>query len=70
MYAPLKTGEQMELKDCETGREVISALFPHKWSTPPRAIVIESTANDGRVVRIIISNDDSDAVKVAIEEPS
>jgi len=70
VYAPLTTGDQMELKDCETGRQLISALFSHQWSAPPRSIVIESTAKDGRVVRIVIANDDSDVVKVLIEERS
>jgi hypothetical protein len=70
VYAPLVSGEQMELRDCETGRAVIQNLFSHKWGAPPSSIVIEATSKDGRVVRVIIPNDDSEAVKVAIEDNS
>jgi hypothetical protein len=60
----------MELRDCETGRQVVQALFSHDWGAPPRSIVLEAMAKDGRLVRVIIPNDASDAVKVAIEEPT
>jgi len=70
VFAPLVTGEQMELQDCETGRQVIAHLFSHDWGAPPASIVIEAMAKDGRIVRVIIPNDSSEAVKVAIEEPS
>ncbi len=68
IYAPLVNGGQMELTGCDTGRDVIRALFGHQWETAPRAVVIESTAKDGRIVRIIVGNDEGDAVKVSIED--
>jgi hypothetical protein len=58
----------MELTDCDTGRRVISTLFSHDWGSPPQALVIEAMAKDGRLVRLVIPNDDSDTVKVAIED--
>jgi len=39
-------------------------------SAPPRSIVIEAITKDGGVVRVIVPNDGSDAVKAAIEERS
>ena len=68
VFAPLVTGEQMELHDCDTGADVISHLFSHNWGAPPRSVVLEALAKDGRVVRLIIPNDGSDAVRVTIEE--
>jgi hypothetical protein len=67
VFAPLVGGGQMELEDCDTGSEVVRALFSHKWAAPPQSIVIEATANDGRIVRIIVPNDESDTVRVAVE---
>jgi hypothetical protein len=67
VYAPLMNGEQMELADCETAQQVVQALFSHGWNTPPKSIVIEATSTDGRIVRVIIPNDDSDMVRVLIE---
>ena len=68
VFAPLMTGAQMELHDCDTGQQVIGHLFSHDWGAPPRAIVMEARAKDGRLVRIIIPNDRSQTVPVAIEE--
>jgi hypothetical protein len=68
VFAPLVTGDQMELHDCDTGQQVIAQLFSHEWGAPPRSIVLEAIAKDGRIVRIIVPNDGSDAVKVAIED--
>lgn len=68
VFAPLTTGEQVELHDCDTGRQVVRALFSHDWGAPPSTIVLEAVTKDGRTVRIIIPNDDSEAVKVLIEE--
>ena len=62
VFAPLVTGEQMELQDCDTGRQVIAHLFSHDWGAPPASIVIEAISKDGRVVRLIIPNDGSEAV--------
>ena len=67
VFAPLANGEQMELADCHTGQEVVRALFSHGWPAPPKSVVIEATSNDGRLVRLIILNDESDTVRVAIE---
>jgi hypothetical protein len=63
VFAPLVNGEQMELTDCDTGQQVIGTLFSHDWTAPPKSVVIEATANDGRVVRLVIQNDDSDMVR-------
>ena len=67
VFAPLVTGDQMELADCETGQQVVQALFSHGWGTRPKSIVIEATSTDGRIVRVIIPNDDSDRVRVLVE---
>jgi hypothetical protein len=67
VFAPLVNGEQMELTDCHTGQEVVRTLFCHDWGAPPKLVVIEATSNDGRVVRLVIQNDESDTVRVAIE---
>jgi hypothetical protein len=70
VFAPLVTGEQMELHDCDTGQQVIAQLFSHDWGAPPRSIVIEAIAKDGRVVRVIVPNDGLDAMTVASEDQS
>jgi hypothetical protein len=67
VFAPLVGGGQMELQDCDTGNQVVMALFSHNWGAPPQSVVIEATAIDGRIVRIIIPNDESVTVRVAIE---
>ena len=46
VFAPLVSGEQMELHDCDTGQQVIAQLFSHDWGAPPRSIVIEAIAKD------------------------
>jgi len=67
VFAPLVNGGQVELSDCHTGQQLIRALFSHDWGAPPKAVVIEATSTDGRAVRLVIQNDDSDMVRVIIE---
>ena len=65
IFATLVNGEQIELSDCPTGLDLIRALLPG-GQTKPKALVIEATDKDGRVVRIVVAADDSETAKVAI----
>ena len=69
IYAPLVNGEQLELANCPTGRDLIRALLGDSVSEP-KALVIEATGNDGRVVRIVVSGDDAETVRVSIAAAS
>jgi len=67
IFAPLVNGEQVELADCPTGRDLIKALMPDSSrSSDFKALVIEATDNDGRVVRIVISADETETARVTI----
>ena len=69
IFATLVGGEQLELQDCPTGRELVRALL-NQTSPPPKALVIEATDKDGHVVRIIVPADDSEMAKVSIGQES
>jgi hypothetical protein len=69
VFAPLKNGEQVELADCPTGRDLIRALL-RDGGAEPKALVIEATDKDGRVIRIVVAADDSETAKVSITEES
>jgi len=69
IFATLVNGEQIELSDCPTGLDLIRALLPG-GQTQPKALVIEATDKEGRVVRIVVAADDSDTAKVAITQES
>jgi len=64
IYATLVDGQQLELHDCPTGRDVVRALL--RDTERAKALVIEATDKDGRVVRIIVPADDSEVAKVSI----
>jgi hypothetical protein len=66
IFAPLVNGEQLELADCPTGRDLIKALLPDSRSADLKALVIEATDKDGRVVRIVVSADDAETARVTI----
>jgi hypothetical protein len=68
IFTPLANGDQLELTDCPTGLDLILALLPGARSAEPKALVIEATDNDQRVVRIIVPADDSEMAKVSISE--
>jgi hypothetical protein len=68
IFATLLDGEQLELRECPTGRDLVRALLP--TSRAPKALVIEATDKDGRVVRIVVPADDSDTVRVSIAQES
>ena len=65
IFATLVNGEQLELSDCPTGRDLIRALMPG-GAAKPKALVIEATDKDGRVVRIVVSADDSEVARVSM----
>jgi hypothetical protein len=65
IFATLQNGEQIELSDCPTGLDLIQALLPG-GQTKPKALVIEATDKEGRVVRIVVAADDSETAKVSI----
>lgn len=69
IFATLINGEQIELSDCPTGLDLIRALLPG-GQTKPKALVIEATDKDGRVVRIVVSADDSETAKVSMTRES
>lgn len=64
IYATLVDGQQLELHDCPTGRDVVRALL--RDTERAKALVIEATDKEGRVVRIIVPADDSEVAKVSI----
>jgi len=68
LFATLVNGEQIELSDCPTGRDLIRALLP--GASKPKALVIEATDKEGRVVRIVVSADESETAKVSITHES
>jgi hypothetical protein len=70
IFAPLVNGEQLELADCPTGRDLIKALLPDARSADLKALVIEATDKDGRVVRVVVSADDSETARVTIAKES
>ena len=65
IFATLLNGEQIELSDCPTGRDLIRALMPG-GASKPKALVIEATDKDGRVVRIVVPADDSEVARVSM----
>jgi hypothetical protein len=69
IFATLVNGEQLELSDCPTGRDLIRALLPGGPSKP-KALVIEATDKDGRVVRIVVPADDSEVARVSMTQES
>ena len=60
IFAPLVNGEQFELADCVTGRDLVRGVFQNNWTAPPQALVIEASDKEGRVIRIVIPYDDSE----------
>ncbi len=70
IFAPLVNGGQLELADCPTGRDLVRVLLGDGRSGEPKALVIEATDKDGRVVRIVVSADDSETARVSISQES
>lgn len=71
IFAPLTNGQQIELTDCPTGRDLIKVILGERqiFSSPPQALVIEAVDKDAQVVRIIIPYDDSPNARVLISPP-
>jgi hypothetical protein len=69
IFATLVDGEQLELRDCPTGRDLVRALLQHAAGSA-KALVIEATDKDGRVVRIVVPSDESDTAKVSVSQES
>jgi hypothetical protein len=65
MFATLVNGEQLELSDCPTGRDLVRALL-HQSATSAKALVIEASDKDGNLVRIVVPADDSEMARVSI----
>jgi len=65
IFATLVDGQQLELRDCPTGADVVRALL-HHTDRAAKALVIEATDKDGPVVRIVVPADDSDTARVSI----
>jgi hypothetical protein len=69
IFAPLTNGEQLELT-CPSGRELIHDLLPSARAALAKALVIEATDADGRVIRVVIPNDDAETARVSVTEES
>jgi hypothetical protein len=69
IFATLVNGEQLELQDCPTGRDLVRALL-HETGRTAKALVIEATDKDARVVRIVVPADESETAKVSIARES
>ena len=67
IFATLVNGEQLELRDCPTGQDLVRALL-HDTTTAAKALVIEATDKQGRIVRIVVPADDSEVARVSIGE--
>ena len=67
IFATLVNGEQLELRDCPTGMDLIRAIL-HDAAAGAKALVIEATDKDGRVVRIVVPADDSEIARVALAQ--
>jgi len=59
----------MELQDCPTGRDLVRALLDQS-GMPAKALVIEASDKDGRIVRIVVPADESEMAKVSISQES
>jgi hypothetical protein len=70
IFAPLINGEQFELADCLTGRDLVKGVFQNNWTAPPQALVIEASDKEGRVIRIVIPYDDSETARITVAEES
>jgi hypothetical protein len=68
IFTTLVNGDQLELTGCPTGLDLILALLPGTRSAEPKALVIEATDKDQRVVRIVVPADDSEVAKVSISD--
>ena len=68
IFAPLTNGQQLELSDCPTGRDLVRAILGERqiWDGPPQALVIEATDKEGQVIRIVIPYDDSESARVLV----
>lgn len=71
IFAPLTNGQQIELTDCPTGRDLINALLRERdiWATPPQALVIEARDKDNQVIRIVVPYDDTATARVLVSPP-
>jgi hypothetical protein len=69
IFATFVNGEQMELQDCPTGRDLVRALLDQS-GMPAKALVIEASDKDGRIVRIVVPADESEMAKVSISQES
>jgi hypothetical protein len=66
IYLSLVDGSQFPLES-DSGRELIGDIFGDDMRPPPKFLVIEATAMDGRVARISVFNGDSPDASVQIE---
>jgi hypothetical protein len=69
IFATLVNGEQLELRAGPTGADLIRAIL-HDAAAGAKALVIEATDKDGRVVRIVVPADDSETARVSLAQDS
>lgn len=65
IYLPLADGGELPLA-YPTGRELIKGMVSDDIASPPRALCIEATTDDGKRVTITIPYTDIDAAIVAV----
>lgn len=53
----------------DTAKQIVQQIAGDDWAAPPRSLVIEAQADDGRVVSITIPYDNRREVSVRIGEP-
>ncbi len=68
IFAPLTNGQQIELEDCPTGRDLVTALLGERriWDATPKALVIEAVDKEGQIVRIVVPYDESETARVLV----
>lgn len=67
IYLPLVDGSVLPIEHT-SGKELIQGLVSDDVRPPPRSMVIEATAEDGRRIAITIPYDNRDAAHVRIED--
>lgn len=69
IYLPLVDGSCYDM-EFSSGKELIAEMVGSDWGPPPRHLVFEAVAEDGRVVTLSISNNSSDRIHVSINDES
>jgi hypothetical protein len=66
VFLPLRDGSVFDL-NYANGKEMIHEMITDDWGAPPRSLVIEGTADDGKQVVISVPYTDSEEASVRIK---